>query len=86
MKILTLNKYVDCVMIYTRTRRYSPLTGLTFSSCGGLHLWPRLFLYLGPKKTFLCVFAYVRPFLVLSSNLVTFSSNISKFEKNLIKN
>ena len=45
-----------------KTRRYSPLRGLTSSSCGGLRPRPRLFLPFGQKKRLLCCFG---PFLAI---------------------
>ena len=43
---------------FIKTRRYSPLRGLTSSLCGGL--WTRLFMPFGQKKSLLCCFG---PFL-----------------------
>ena len=52
------------------TRRYSPLRGLTSSSCGGLR--PRLFLPFGQKRAYYAVLAHFWQFLVSSSNLGNF--------------
>ena len=55
------------------TRRYSPLRGLTSSSCGGLRPTAEAFFALPAKKrVFYAVFAYFRPFLVFSSNFSNF--------------
>ena len=57
-------------MVVTCTRRYSPLRGLTSSSCGGLR--PRLFLPFGQKRAYYAVLAHFWQFLVSSSNLGNF--------------
>ena len=59
------------------TRRYGPLRGPTSSSCGGL--WPRLFFAL---QRLLCCLAHFDNFWCPVVTLVTFSSNISNFERN----
>ena len=57
------------------TRRCSPLHGLSSSSCGGFRPSAEDFVALQ-------VCAYFRPFLVFSSNLRNFNSNLSKFQNN----
>ena len=65
---------IDSLVI--NTRRYSPLRGLTSSSCGVLRL--KLFL----PTAFYAVSAYFRPLLVFHSNLCRLSRNVSNFENN----
>ena len=77
------------------TRGYSPLRGLTFSSCGGLwHSDEAFFCPLGKKRAFHAVCAFLGH---LWCSVVTFGSTISnptkktfkksyKIKKNTIKN
>ena len=51
------------------TARYA---GLLLAPAEGFGLRPRLFLPFGQKKSFLCSFGLLRPFLVFSSNLSNF--------------
>ena len=65
------------------TKRYSPLRGLTSSSCGGLQPLAKAFFPLRAKTEFFT------PFVLILSNFwcsvmtsIIFSSNLSNFEKN----
>ena len=67
-------KYVSSLFHFRYTRRYSPLRGLTSSFCGWLRPLAKAF-----KEPFTLLFwLCFRPFLVFSSNLSKFSSNLSK--------
>ena len=66
-----------------QTRRYGPLRGPTSSSCGGL--WPlaKAFFALRPKKQLIKMFWPVfGDFWCSVVNFETFSSNLSRFERN----
>ena len=54
------------LLVLIMTRRYGPLRGPTFSSCGGLRPSDKAFFALRAKKKL----------------IKTFSSNLSKFERN----
>ena len=61
----------------SNTRGYSPLCGLTSSSCRGLRPTAKAFLALSGKKwAFYAVFPFLKPFLVFSSPSVTLCSNL----------
>ena len=62
------------------TARY---VGLLLAPAEGFSLQPRLFLpFRQKKRAYDAVLAHFGQFLVPSSNLVTFSSNLSNFERN----
>ena len=66
---------------FYNTRRYGPLRGPTFSSCKGLR--PRFFLPFGQQKELIMLFLPIfGNFLCPVVTLVTFSSNISNFQRN----
>ena len=64
----------DIKCIFILDKRYSPLLGLTFSSCGGLRALAEAFFALLAKKRAFWMFL-----LILAS--VTFSSNLSNLSK-----
>ena len=74
-------EYLKHILMYTR--RYSPLRGLTSSSCGGF--WPStkaFFAHRAKKDLYtLCVLT-LGHFWCSVIISVTFSSNLSNFEKN----
>ena len=57
-----------CLM-QNNTRSYSPLCGLTCSSCGGVPPLAEFFALWANKRAFKVVVAYFKPFLVFSSIL-----------------
>ena len=65
-------KFMECNPNIKVFRRYGSLRGPTFSSCGGLWLWLRLFFALRAKRSYYAVLAHFSTFLVSSSNLGSF--------------
>ena len=66
-----------------RTRRYGPLRGPTSSSCGGLRPSAEAFFALWAKKEIIMLFwPSFGHFWCPVVTLVTFSSNLSNFERN----
>ena len=65
-----------------KTRRYGPLRGPTSSSCGGLRPPAEAFFALRAKKElFMLFWPVVGDFWCPVVTVVTFSSNLSKFEQ-----
>ena len=69
---------------FTMTRRYGPLHGPTSSSCGGLRPLAKVFVALpaGKKRAYFAVLPIFGHFWCSLVTLITFSSNLSTFEKN----
>ena len=67
------NGYKKQFYLLPKTRRYGPLRGPTFSSCGGLRPLAKVFFCpLGKKIDYYADLAHFRSFLVSSSNLCNF--------------
>ena len=65
------------------TRRYGPLRGPTSSSCGGLRPLAEAFFALRAKKELVMLFLPIfGDFWCPVETVVTFSSNLSNFERN----
>ena len=76
-QILLHTKYV-----FINTRRYSPLRGLTSSSCGGLRPTAEAFFALWAKKGLCMLFSLILGHFWCSvATSVTLSSNLRNFEK-----
>ena len=70
------------MVAFIQTRRYSPLRGLTCSSCGGLRPPAEAFFALRAKKgLFMLFLPNLGHFWCSVVTSVTFSSNFSNFEK-----
>ena len=75
------------ISVLILTRRYSPLRGLTSSSCGGLRPSAEAFFALRAKRELIMLFWPIfGNFWCPVVTLITFSSNISNFERNHKKN
>ena len=73
----------DCEIGIIRTRRYGPYAGLLLAPAEGFSLWPGACFALWAKKGLICCFGpFLAIFLCPVVTLVTFSSNLSNFEKN----
>ena len=75
--------YCLTLFLLINTRRYSPLRGLSSSSCGGLRPTAEAFYALRAKKElFMLFWLTLGHFWCSVVTSVTFSSNLSNFEKN----
>ena len=74
---------LPAVLTFITTRRYGPLRGPTSSSCGGLRPSAEAFFALRAKKGLILLFCPIfGDFWCPVVTLVTFSSNLSNFERN----